>query len=178
MFPDHLVDINVNLSGKQFAQADLVEQVVSALAAANLPAHHLILEMTESVVMVNPQATISMLNRLKGLGVKLNIDDFGTGYSSLAYLQQFPVDTMKIDKSFIARVNDSAEGLEIVRTIIELAHNMDMKVTAEGIESAEQLSRLAALNCELAQGYFLSRPLKMAAATELLEQIQSKAASA
>jgi diguanylate cyclase (GGDEF)-like protein/PAS domain S-box-containing protein len=177
-FPENLVDINVNLSGKQFAQPDLVEQVMSALNAASLPAQHLILEITESVVMVNPQATITMLNRLKNLGVQINIDDFGTGYSSLAYLQQFPVDTMKIDKSFIARMNRSAEGLEIVRTIIELAHNMNMKVTAEGIESADQLSQLAGLNCEHAQGYFLSRPLKITAATELLQAIQPDGAAA
>jgi EAL domain-containing protein (putative c-di-GMP-specific phosphodiesterase class I) len=167
-FPEDPLDINVNLSGKQFSQSDLVEQIVAVLRQTGLPARHLILEITESVVMENPEATIAMLHRLKELGVQLNIDDFGTGYSSLAYLQRFPVDTMKIDRSFIARIGENPENEEIVRTIVALAHNLNMKVTAEGIETAEQLARLEQLECENAQGYFLSRPLDSAAATARL----------
>jgi diguanylate cyclase (GGDEF)-like protein/PAS domain S-box-containing protein len=178
LFPDHLVDINVNLSGKQFTQSDLVEQVMSALQQANLAPRHLILEITESVVMVNPQATVSLLDRLKDLGVKLNIDDFGTGYSSLAYLQQFPVDTIKIDRSFVSRMNESPENTEIVRTIVGLAHNLCMKVTAEGIETQDQLDSLADLNCEKGQGYLLSRPLQSMAATEMLQTMQPETAVA
>jgi EAL domain-containing protein (putative c-di-GMP-specific phosphodiesterase class I) len=177
-FPDHPVDINVNLSAKQFAQSDLVEQVMNALQQAGLPARHFNLEITESVVMVNPEATISMLRRLKDLGVKLNIDDFGTGYSSLAYLQQFPVDTIKIDRSFVSRVTESTDNTEIVRTIIELAHNLCMKVTGEGIETQDQLSTLARLNCEKGQGFFLSRPLPSIAATEMLQQMRLKVSAA
>ena len=104
-FPDRLLDINVNLSGKQFSQTDLVEQVIERPAADRLCRRsHLILEITESVVMENPEATIAMLQRLKDLGVQTEHRDFGTGYSSLAYLQRFPVDTMKIDRSFVARI--------------------------------------------------------------------------
>jgi diguanylate cyclase (GGDEF)-like protein/PAS domain S-box-containing protein len=178
MFPDNLLDININLSGKQFSQGDLVEQVVGVLRQSKLPARNLILEITESVVMENPESTILMLQRLKALGIQLHIDDFGTGYSSLAYLQRFPVDTMKIDRSFISRMAEDPENAEIVRTIVTLAHNLNMKVTAEGIETAEQLAQLQGLKCENAQGYFLSRPLDGAAATEILvsRQIKEKAA--
>jgi diguanylate cyclase (GGDEF)-like protein/PAS domain S-box-containing protein len=168
-FPEQLVDINVNLSGKQFSQGDLVEQVVAVLRETQLPAKHLILEITESVVMENPEATISMLHRLKAIGVQLNIDDFGTGYSSLAYLQRFPVDAMKIDRSFISRIGQNPENNEIVKTIIALAHNLNMKVTAEGIETSEQLAHLESLSCESAQGYYLSRPVMSGAATEMLD---------
>ena len=168
LFPDHPLDISINLSGKQFSQSDLVEQVMGALRKAKLPANHLILEITESVVMDNPETTVGMLQRLKDLGIQLNIDDFGTGYSSLAYLQRFPVDTMKIDRSFIARIGVDPENAEIVRTIVALAHNLNMKVTAEGIETQEQLTQLQDLHCENAQGYFLSRPMDSAAATEWL----------
>jgi diguanylate cyclase (GGDEF)-like protein len=162
------VDINVNLSGKQFSQADIVERVTSALRQNQLAPQHLILEITESVVMENPEATITMLRKLKELGVQLNIDDFGTGYSSLAYLQRFPIDTMKIDKSFVARMIESPENAEIVRTIVDLAHNLNMRVTAEGIETAEQLSQLQGMSCENVQGYFLSRPIDGKTATEYL----------
>jgi diguanylate cyclase (GGDEF)-like protein/PAS domain S-box-containing protein len=168
MFPEHPLDININLSGKQFSQSDLVEQVVGVLRQTKLAANHLILEITESVVMENPETTVAMLLRLKDLGIQLNIDDFGTGYSSLAYLQRFPVDTMKIDRSFVARIGLDPENVEIVRTIVALAHNLNMKVTAEGIETEEQLAQLQQLQCENAQGYFLSRPMDSSAATELL----------
>jgi diguanylate cyclase (GGDEF)-like protein len=177
-FPGNPVDINVNLSGKQFTQSDLVEQVIGALDEAHLPARHLVLEITETVVMVNPDATIAMLGRLKDLGIKLNIDDFGTGYSSLAYLQQFPVDTIKIDRSFVSRMNQSAENTEIVRTIVNLAHNLCMKVTAEGIETPEQLDSLAGLKCEKGQGFLLSRPLKSCDATAMLQALQVQKSAA
>jgi diguanylate cyclase (GGDEF)-like protein/PAS domain S-box-containing protein len=166
--PDAPVDINVNLSGRQFSQNDLVDQVKDALRHSGLSATHLILEITESVVMEHPEATIAMLHRLKALGLKLNIDDFGTGYSSLAYLQRFPVDTMKIDRSFISCMSENHENAEIVKTIVHLAHSLDMKVTAEGIEHPEQLAQLQALHCENAQGFLLSKPLSATAATTLL----------
>jgi diguanylate cyclase (GGDEF)-like protein/PAS domain S-box-containing protein len=177
-FPQTPLDINVNLSGKQFTQSDLVEQVMGALRESGLPARHLILEVTESVVMENPQSAIEMLQRLKDLGVQLNIDDFGTGYSSLAYLQRFPIDTMKIDRSFISGMCDNPENAEIVRTIVSLAHNLNLKVTAEGIETPEQLAQLQDLQCENAQGYYLSRPLPSDKATDLLRTIHSDQAAA
>ena len=168
--PDQLIDMNVNLSGKQFSQPDLVDHVVRILNETGLPAQHLILEMTESVVMENPEATAATLRHLKDLGVQLNIDDFGTGYSSLAHLQRFPVDTMKIDRSFVAQMIERPENAEIIRTIVHLAHSLNMKVTAEGIESPEQLAQLELLNCENAQGFLFSRPLDSKSATELLRQ--------
>jgi len=163
------IDMNVNLSGKQFSQPDLIDQVVEALRVTGLPAQHLILEITESVVMDNPESTVATLHRLKALGLKLNIDDFGTGYSSLAYLQRFPVDTMKIDRSFVSRVAEGVENSEIVRTIVHLAHSLNMKVTAEGIENPEQLAHLQGLQCENAQGYLFSKPLPAQDALRLLE---------
>jgi len=167
-FPTLRPDINVNLSGKQFSQADLVEQVIGALHETGLPPEHLTLEITESVVMGDPESAILMLLRLRDLGVKLNIDDFGTGYSSLAYLQRFPVDTMKIDRSFVSRMHEAPENAEIIRTIVALAHALNIQVTAEGIETAEQLAQLQILKCENAQGYFLSRPVPSQAATQLM----------
>ena len=168
MFPDVRPDMNVNLSGRQFSQVDLVEQVMTALRQTKLAPHHLILEITESVVMESPESAIAMLERLKAIGVQLNIDDFGTGYSSLSYLQRFPVDTMKIDRSFVSRIGSNPENAEIIRAIVALAHNLDMKVTAEGIETAEQLDQLSLLQCENAQGYFFSEPMNHLQATEAL----------
>ncbi len=179
MFPENPIDVNVNLSARQFSQPDLVEQVTTTLRQSGLPPQHLILEITESVVMEHPEKTIEMLNRLKALGIKLNIDDFGTGYSSLAYLQRFPVDAMKIDRSFVARMTESAENAEIVRTIVSLAHNLNIKVTAEGIETDEQWACLADLDCEHGQGYLLSRPVDGPSATIILHgvDIHTKAAA-
>jgi EAL domain-containing protein (putative c-di-GMP-specific phosphodiesterase class I) len=125
--------------------------------------------------MENPENTIAMLHRLRELGVQLHIDDFGTGYSSLAYLQRFPVDVMKIDRSFVRHI-DRPENAEIVRTIVALAHNLEMKVTAEGVETAEQLAQLQHLRCEHAQGYYLSRPLVAQAAEDLLRPPTEKVA--
>jgi diguanylate cyclase (GGDEF)-like protein/PAS domain S-box-containing protein len=167
-FPHQEIEIAVNLSARQFSQNDLLEQVTSALRNSELSAHRLILEITESVVMENPPTTISTLRRLKELGVQLHIDDFGTGYSSLAYLQRFPVDAMKIDRSFVARMSDGRENAEIVRTIVTLAHNLNLSVTAEGIETPEQMARLAELHCESGQGFLLGKPLEAAEATELI----------
>ena len=162
------IAIAVNLSAKQFTQPDLCEQVQEALRKAKLRAESLILEITESVVMVNAEQAAAVLRRLKSLGARVNIDDFGTGYSSLAYLQKFPVDTMKIDRSFITRLDGSAENTEIVRTIVTLAHNLSMTVTAEGVETEAQLEHLAGMACENSQGYLLSKPLAATAAAELL----------
>jgi diguanylate cyclase (GGDEF)-like protein/PAS domain S-box-containing protein len=170
-FPDlHDVAVAVNLSAKQFALPDLIEQVQSALRQSGLPARCLILEITESVVMDDAERAAAVLRGLKALGVKMNIDDFGTGYSSLAYLQNFPVDTMKIDRSFITRLDGKPENSEIVRTIVTLAHTLNMTVTAEGVETEAQLSFLKKVNCENSQGYLMSRPLPAVAATELLDQ--------
>jgi EAL domain-containing protein (putative c-di-GMP-specific phosphodiesterase class I) len=131
------------------------------------------LEITESAIAENAATGSVMLEQLKALGVQLSIDDFGTGYSSLARLHQLPIDTLKIDRSFVSRMGDDAESLEIVRTIITLAHSLAMDVIAEGIEMPQELQQLRSLQCEYGQGYFFSKPVDSNAAGELLtKQLQ------
>ena len=149
-------DVSVNLSGKQFAQPDLVERVGEVLAETGLGGHALRLEITESVVMENAEATAASLQQLRELGVRLVVYDFGTGYSSLSYLQRFPISTLKIDRSFVSRMCDSEENSEIVRTIIALARNLGIEVVAEGVETPEQLAQLRALGCGYAQVFLFS----------------------
>lgn len=156
---DPLLTVSVNLSALQFKQANLAQQVADALAMTGLSAQCLKLEITESAIMEDAQSAIAMLNQLRALGVQVQIDDFGTGYSSLSYLHRFPVDTLKIDRSFIRRIGVDGDNMEIVRTIIALAHDLGMSVIAEGLETPEQLERLTRLACEQGQGYLISRPL-------------------
>jgi EAL domain-containing protein (putative c-di-GMP-specific phosphodiesterase class I) len=154
--------MSVNLSSKQVAQSTLVDQISDVLKEAHVEPRHLKLEITESAVMENAETAVQLFRRLKALGVQLSIDDFGTGYSSLGYLHRFPVDTLKIDRSFIGRIGEAAENIEIVRTIVSLAENMGMEVVAEGVETLAQLSQLRKLNCEYGQGYLFSRPVEAA----------------
>ncbi|HEX8353101.1 MAG TPA: EAL domain-containing protein [Pyrinomonadaceae bacterium] len=151
--------MSVNLSGKQFAQAGLAACVAEALGESGLDPRCLRLEITESVIMGNAEATCSTLARLRALGIGVSIDDFGTGYSSLSYLHRFPIDTLKVDRSFISRMGGGDEDGEIVRTIVTLACNLGMGVVAEGVETARQAELLRGLGCEYAQGYLFSRPL-------------------
>ncbi|MGL4378097.1 MAG: putative bifunctional diguanylate cyclase/phosphodiesterase, partial [Microcoleaceae cyanobacterium] len=162
--------MNVNLSGKQFSQPDLIGQLKNILASSGIAAKGLKLEITESVVMEDVDSAIAVLKEMKSLGVKLGIDDFGTGYSSLSYLSRFPTDTLKVDKSFVGRMELAGEGenVAIVRTIITLAHVLGMDVIAEGVETSEQLAKLRSLGCEYGQGYFFSKPLPSEAIEELL----------
>jgi diguanylate cyclase (GGDEF)-like protein len=160
--------ISVNLSGKQFTEPDLVEQIKRILRETRLEPGCLKLEITESVVMENAEEAIAMLVQLKALGVRLSIDDFGTGYSSLSYLHRFPIDTLKIDRSFVNQIGAVGDHAEIVRTVKTLASNMGMDVVAEGVETLEQLRRLAELECEYGQGYLFSRPIDTEAAEALL----------
>ncbi|HST52686.1 MAG TPA: EAL domain-containing protein [Pyrinomonadaceae bacterium] len=165
---DKDVTISVNLSSRQFSQADLIEQVSAALCEADLRPASLKLEITESMVMENFDTAIDMLAQLRGLGVGLSIDDFGTGYSSLSYLHRFPIDTLKIDRSFVTQMTDNTENAEIVRTIVTLARSLDMDVIAEGVESCEQLGRLRELGCDFGQGYLFSKAVAPGQALELL----------
>ena len=151
--------VTVNISSKQFRQPDLVEVVRRVLEIFALPPSRLRLEITESVLMEDARGAVDKLARLKGLGVRLLVDDFGTGYSSLSYLQRFPIDGLKIDRSFISGGGDSRENTEIVRTIIVLARNLDLGVVAEGVETVEQLEALIELECGNAQGYLFARPV-------------------
>ncbi len=151
--------ISVNLSGKQFAQPDLVEQIEQCLKQTQLAGRSLKLEITESIAMTDVEATIALLQQLKALDLKLSIDDFGTGYSSLSYLHRFPTNTIKVDRSFVSRMGYESEDAHIVQTIIMLGHNLGMDIVAEGVETQEQLDRLRSLGCEYGQGYFFSKPL-------------------
>jgi EAL domain-containing protein (putative c-di-GMP-specific phosphodiesterase class I) len=169
--------ISVNLSSRQFAQPDLVQQISQILEATGLSAQSLKLEITETVVMENADTATAMLKQLKSLGIQLSIDDFGTGYSSLSYLHQFPIDTLKIDRSFINGIDVDGENLEIVRTIVTLAWNLGMDVIAEGVETNKQLSQVKALQCEYAQGYFFSPAVDADAAWGLLTAGFSKVAA-
>ena len=169
------LSISVNLSGKQMRQPDLVDQVQQVLNETGLDPRRLRLEITESVVMENAEMATSMLRQLRSLDVNLSIDDFGTGYSSLSYLHRFPVNVLKIDRSFVGGMDDSTENGEIVRTILTLAHNLGMQVVAEGVETEEQLTKLKSLQCEYGQGYLFAKPLGRDAAEELiLRELQSQ----
>lgn len=159
-FPsDPPLAVSVNLSAKQFQDAHLVDQVTEALQDAGLDPRSLILEITESVIMVEAEATIEQLNALKALGVRLAIDDFGTGYSSLAYLRRFPMDFVKIDRSFIEALGNDGEDSVIVSATISLSHALGLTVIAEGTERSDQVERLRRMGCDLAQGFHFSRPL-------------------
>jgi diguanylate cyclase (GGDEF)-like protein len=158
--------MSVNLSGKQVAEPELVGQIQQILDETNVDAKFLKLEITESAVMENAEMAAGLLNRLKALGVQLSIDDFGTGYSSLSYLHRFPVNTLKIDRSFVGRIGEASENIEIVRTVISLAENMGMEVVAEGVETLSQLTQLRKLKCQFGQGYLFSRPADAESVTE------------
>ncbi|HEY5039687.1 MAG TPA: EAL domain-containing protein, partial [bacterium] len=151
--------VSVNLSVKQFMDKDLLEYIVQTLSETGFDPHRLRLEITESVLMDNLEAALAVLTGLKSRGIQLDMDDFGTGYSSLSNLHRFPVDTLKIDRSFIQRIGQTGGKPEIVRAIINLAFDLGMGVTAEGIETAEQLAKLRLLNCKEGQGYFFSKPM-------------------
>ena len=162
------LSISVNLSAKQFLQPNLVEDIKSLLHELALPPEALKLEITESTVMADPSAAIEMLQQIKSLGIRLAIDDFGTGYSSLSYLHRFPLDTMKIDRSFISGMGDDGEGMEIARTILPMANNLRLDVVAEGVETLQQVAMLKKLQCKYGQGYYFSKPLSAEGTAALL----------
>ncbi len=140
------------------------------LQELGLPPDILKLEITESTVMADPTGAVEMLSRIKSLGVKLSVDDFGTGYSSLSYLQRFPLDTLKIDRSFTEAIGQGGDSMEIVRTLLPMAKSLRLNVIAEGVETAEQLAILRKLHCEYAQGFYFSQPLAADQAAALLER--------
>ncbi|MCO4321997.1 putative bifunctional diguanylate cyclase/phosphodiesterase [Aliidiomarina quisquiliarum] len=166
--------VAVNLSARQFNQTDFVLQVEQALQKTQLPAHALELEITESMVMSDPEKSIAIMSKLNTLGIHLALDDFGTGYSSLAYLKRFPIHCLKIDKAFIDDIHTCARERNMVASIISMAHNLGLKVVAEGVEEAEQVAVLQSLQCETAQGYFYSRPLSKLAFEAFIASTLSK----
>ncbi|WP_179232742.1 putative bifunctional diguanylate cyclase/phosphodiesterase [Paenibacillus rigui] len=161
----------VNLSARQFQQNNLVEVVKQVLKDTDLPPSYLDLEITESVAMFNESYVIAKLHDLKNLGIKISIDDFGTGYSSLSYLKKFPIDALKIDRSFVAEVMNDTDDAEIIATIISMARNLKVSVIAEGVENEDQLTYLRNQKCTEAQGYLFSKPMDALELQSLLVRI-------
>ncbi len=165
---DQPVSISVNLSARQFRQANLVEYVQQVLQDTGLPSHNLKLEITESAIIEDAAAATASLQGLRALGVQVYIDDFGTGYSSLSYLYRFPIDALKIDRAFISRIDAEGRNIQIVRTIVTLAHDLGLSVVAEGVETLEQARAIRLLGCEQAQGYLIAQPLDSGQVAEYL----------
>jgi diguanylate cyclase (GGDEF)-like protein/PAS domain S-box-containing protein len=163
-----VLSISVNLSAKEFSQVNLIRQITGVLTETGLSASNLKLEITESAVMEKSQTAATTLEQFKDLGVKLHIDDFGVGYSSLSNLHTYPVNVLKIDRSFVKRMGPGGKSSEIVQTIVQLAHNLGMEVTAEGVETIDQLRQLRALGCEYGQGYHFSKPVNSEKAKRLI----------
>ena len=153
--------ISVNVTSQQIREPNFIHKIDQILAETGLSGECLRLEITERVLVDSGQNTNQILTQIKRRGIKLSIDDFGTGYSSLSYLRRLPIDNLKIDRSFVNSINSDAESLEIVKTIVTLAHTLGMDAIAEGIETIEQLHQLKSLDCEYAQGYLLARPLSV-----------------
>lgn len=162
------VEVSVNVSGHQLIEGDLIADIARILAQTGVEPHWLEVELTEGSLMENTQHTIASLQRLHAMGVKISIDDFGTGYSSLAYLRRFPIDTLKIDIAFIREVTSNPQDAAITRTIIELAHSLNLRVVAEGVETQAQLAFLKEAGCDQIQGYLFSRPLPVETLERLL----------
>jgi EAL domain-containing protein (putative c-di-GMP-specific phosphodiesterase class I) len=174
--PHSPLTMSVNLSAKQLGQPNLIEVIDEILAETGCDPACLKLEITESAIVENVKKANTVLAELKARNIRLSIDDFGTGYSSLSYLHRFPLDTLKIDRSFVSRlgISESSDGggqpLQIVRAIVTLARNLGLEAIAEGVETVEQLEKLRELECDRAQGYLFSKPLNSEAITELLQR--------
>ena len=164
------VPVSVNVSARQIVDADFVSDVRKALEGSGLAAEHLTLELTESVLILEGERTDQVVAALRGLGVRLAIDDFGTGYSSLSYARRFPVDELKIDRSFVDGLGRSGEDAAIVTAAIAFARALHLTVTAEGVETTDQAIRLRAFGCDRAQGYLFARPMDEAALTAILAE--------
>ena len=160
--------MSVNLSVRQFAQPDLIEQIDQILKETQLDPHSIKLEITESVIMDNAKSAAQILQKLRERHIELSIDDFGTGYSSLSYLHSFPVDNLKIDRAFVRHIDGNPDSLGLVPAIMSIAEAFKMNVIAEGIETGEQLAQLRNLNCSFGQGYLFSKPLAEKQATALI----------
>ncbi len=161
------LDIAVNLSAKQLESDEIIMTVSEVLSSSGLDSKHLVLEVTETSMMHDAEAVVVRMSKLKSLGVRLAIDDFGTGYSSLAYLRRFPVDVLKIDRSFVISIAESAEDVSVVQTLVALGRTLDLEVVAEGVEFESQLNVVEEVGCSGVQGFLLGRPLDHAS-TEML----------
>jgi diguanylate cyclase (GGDEF)-like protein len=162
--------IAINVSARQFKQHGFIDLVKEVIEESSIKPNQLELELTESILIDNLDHTLDILTRLRAMGVRMAIDDFGTGYSSLNYLKQFPVDTLKIDQSFIQNLPDNNDDAQITRTIISMAHNLGLGVIAEGVETKEQLEFLQQVQCEEIQGYYFSKPIPAKALVNMIEK--------
>ena len=165
-----VVPINVNLSGRQFVDRSLVQLITKTLNESCLDPKLLELEITEGVMIQDPENAADFLGQLNDMGVRIAIDDFGTGYSSLSYLKRYSIDTLKIDRSFVRDITTDANDRSIVMAIIAMAHSMGLRVVAEGVETNEQLDFLKSHKCDVAQGYLLSQPLSENAVADYLAE--------
>ena len=157
---DKPLSLNINLSGRQLQHAEVVDDVAHALRESGLPPEALVLEMTESILMDDSENVLAILQQLKQLGARLAIDDFGTGYSSLSYLHRFPVDMLKIDRSFVERLSHTSDNAELARTVVRLGQSMQLVVVAEGVEDHAQFLALRRMGCDIGQGYYFGRPME------------------
>jgi len=169
--------VAINLSARQLQQADLAELIERIVVGAGVDPGLLEFELTESMLMVNPEAAVAILSRIKALGMRLSVDDFGTGYSSLAYLKRFPLDALKIDRTFVRDLPDDPDDAAITKAVIRLAHSLSLKVVAEGVENIAQLRELEQYDCDEIQGYYVSRPLPAADCVALLERAEQALAA-
>lgn len=166
--------MNVNISSRHFLQPSLLNDIKEVLSKINLPPDHLKLEITETALMEDVDDTVRLVQRMRDFGLQIVIDDFGTGYSSLSYLQRLPIDTLKVDRSFVSRIQNTPDGnRNIVEAIISLAHRLEMIVVAEGVETLEQYNILLDMNCQFGQGYLFSKPLTRTEVAELIDQLLS-----
>ncbi len=164
------VYVSVNVSAKQIAREDFVDSVIQIIEETGIDPAGLKIELTETMLIDNPERIIKLLEQLRSLGIKIYVDDFGTGYSSLSYLHRFPIDVLKIDRSFVNMIGDTGENAELVNAIVTLAHSLKMSVIAEGIENKEQMDYLKKIGCTSAQGFYFSRPVPVGQTEKLLEQ--------
>jgi EAL domain-containing protein (putative c-di-GMP-specific phosphodiesterase class I) len=163
--------MSVNITPKEFANPNLAKGIGETLKQTGLDPSSLQLEITETIAMSDPERAASVLSELKSLGVRLSVDDFGTGYSSLSRLQQFPVDSLKIDRAFISQMDSDAESHKIVQVIITLAQTLGLTTVAEGAETEEHVNQLKALDCGFAQGYYFSKPADPLVISDLLSKV-------
>ncbi len=164
------ISVSVNASTRQLFEPEFVEKIPIVLQQTGIDPKHIHLEITETLLMENPELATITLNKIKEMGIKLIIDDFGTGYSSLSYLHRFPIQTLKIDRTFVLTMLESTGSMEIVRAVAGLAHNLGIEIVAEGVETQEQLNRVCDLKCDYAQGYHFSKPIPISGAFKLLEK--------
>jgi EAL domain-containing protein (putative c-di-GMP-specific phosphodiesterase class I) len=165
---DPPLSMSVNLSSVQLTHQEFVEQVELIISEVGIDPSNLVLEITESMIMEDNQITATTISKLRALGVRVHLDDFGTGYSALSYLQRYPIDILKIDRSFIGKINGNGENIEIIKAILNLARDLNMGVIAEGIETECQFDLLKDLNCEFGQGFYFAKPMDFRATESML----------